>query len=506
MSYFDKFDQKKQHIGVFDGAWQASGKIVPVVSPIDGEAVAEVVTASSEDCHRVIASAHQAFLKWREVPAPERAEVVRQIGVELRAAKENIAALVTLEMGKTIGESRGEVQEMIDVCDFATGLGRQIGGLTLPSERRAHRLIEQWHPLGPAAVVTAFNFPVAVWSWNTALALVCGDPVIWKPSSNAPLSAIACTAIAAEVLTRSGYPSAVTSLVVGSGRDIGDTLISDPRVPLVSYTGSVPTGRHVGKIVQERFGRPLLELGGNNAVIVTPNADLVMAVQAVFFGAVGTSGQRCTTTRRLIVHQSVKDEILARLKTAYGQVSIGDPRDEAMLMGPLVDRKAVSNMQEALTTIQDQGGRILFGGEILDKQGGCYVTPCVVEATPNMRIVAEETFAPILYVIEYQGDVDTAIAINNDVPQGLSSAVFSNDIMEIERFLGATGSDCGLANVNTGTSGAEIGGAFGGEKETGGGRESGSDAWKAYMRRQTSVINASGNITLAQGIRFDVDA
>ncbi len=504
MTYLNEFKREQRVIGAFGGEWQAGGDACSVLSPIDGQPIAQVVTASPEDGERVVTSAQRAFWDWREVPAPERAEVVRQIGEALRDAKEAIAEVVTAEMGKTIAESRGEVQEMIDICDFATGLGRQIGGLTLPSERRGHRLIEQWHPLGPIAVITAFNFPVAVWAWNMALALVCGDTVIWKPSSKTPLSAIACTKIAAEVLARNGHPSAVTSLVVGSGREIGDRLVTDPRLPLVSYTGSVAIGRHIGRLVQERFGKALLELGGNNAVIVTPNADIPMAVQAVFFGAIGTSGQRCTSTRRLIAHESVYADVLERLRSAYPQTTIGDPREEQTLMGPLVDVGAVEAMQRALAAVRDQGGRILIGGQPLDLNGGCYVSPCIVEADPGMGIVAEETFAPILYVMRYSGDVDQAIALNNGVPQGLSSAIFSNDIVEVERFLGALGSDCGLANVNTGTSGAEIGGAFGGEKETGGGRESGSDAWKTYMRRQTSVINASGGIALAQGIRFDL--
>lgn len=489
-------------MGAFSGEWSASGPALEVVSPIDGAKIASVTTASSDDAEKVLESARAAFLEWRKVPAPVRAEVVRQIGGALREHKEALAEVVCLEMGKTMAESVGEVQEMIDVCDFAVGLGRQIGGLTLPSERAGHRIVEQWHPLGPVGVVTAFNFPVAVWAWNAALALVCGDTVVWKPSSKAPLSAIASTRIAADVLRRNGFPPAVTSLVIGSGRDVGNKLVSDPRLPLISYTGSVPTGRHIGQVVQERFGRSLLELGGNNALVVTPRANMEQALSSAFFGAIGTSGQRCTSTRRLIVHETIRDEFVSRLKTLYGKIRIGDPREEDTLMGPLVDRAAVETMREALDAAVDQGGRILFGGEILDRPGECYVTPCVVDARPDMPIVKDETFAPILYVMTYRS-IDEAIAINNDVPQGLSSSICSDDLLEVERFIGPEGSDCGLANVNTSTSGAEIGGAFGGEKETGGGRESGSDSWKQYMRRQTTVVNASGGVALAQGISFD---
>jgi aldehyde dehydrogenase (NAD+) len=488
--------------GAFDGSWSASGPALHSYTPIDGELLAEVTAASASDADRVIVAAREAFFGWREVPAPARAEVVRRLGVALREAKEELAQLVTLEMGKILSEARGEVQEMIDVCDFAVGLGRQLGGRTLPSERAGHRLMEQWHPLGVAGVVTSFNFPVAVWAWNAALALVCGDTVVWKPSSKTPLTAIAVTRIAAEVLSRCGHPGAVLSLAVGSGSDVGERLVADRRVALVSYTGSVATGRRVGARVQERFGRSLLELGGNNAAIIAPSADLGAAIEAVLFGAVGTAGQRCTSTRRLIVHESLAERALARLVELYPTLPIGDPRDEATLVGPLIDREAVAAMQRALEAAVAQGGRVLVGGQPLPRAGGCYAAPCVVEARPGMDIVQEETFAPVLYVLRYR-TIDEAIAIQNDVPQGLSSAIFSNDLAECERFLSASGSDCGLANVNTSTSGAEIGGAFGGEKETGGGRESGSDSWKAYMRRQTSVVNSSGRIALAQGVRFD---
>ncbi len=497
-------DVSDRHAGLLAGGGAtAHGPALTVISPIDGLPVGEVITADVGDTDRAIAACHAAFEHWRRVPAPVRADVVRQIGDELRGAKDEIAALVTREMGKTIREARGEVQEMIDICDLATGLGRQIGGKTLPSERPGHRLMEQWHPLGVVGVITAFNFPVAVWAWNAAVAWTCGDTVLWKPSSKAPLSAIACTELARGVLRRGGHPEAVASLVVGRGADVGDPLIADPRVALVSFTGSVPTGRRVGRVVQERFGRVLLELGGNNAAIVTPHADLDQALAAVFFGAVGTSGQRCTTTRRVLLHTDVHDEFARRLRGAYRQVVIGDPSDEGTLMGPLVDAAAVRQMRQALEQARAQGGRVLCGGEVLDLPGGCYVTPALVEATPGMEIVSRETFAPILYLLRYD-DLDEAIAIHNAVPQGLSSALFSRDLLEIERFLGPDGSDCGLTNVNTGTSGAEIGGAFGGEKETGGGRESGSDAWKAYMRRQTTVINGTSEIALAQGIRFDL--
>jgi aldehyde dehydrogenase (NAD+) len=494
------FEQSWDEPGVFRGRWAARGPVERVVSPVDGRTVGQVATASPEDLEEVLSACHGAFLAWRTVPMPQRAEVVRQIGQELRLGKEELARLVTLEMGKPLAEARGEVQEMVDVCDLAVGLGRQIGGLVLPSERPGHRLQEQWHPLGVVGVVSAFNFPVAVWSWNAAIALVCGDTVVWKPSSKTPLSAIACTRIAERVLERNGHPTAVTSLVVGRGRQIGDALVADPRVALVSYTGSTATGRHIGRVVQERFGRPLLELGGNNAVIVTPSADLDQALQAVYFGAVGTAGQRCTSTRRLILHESVYDRFLARLADAFRRTPIGDPREEGILMGPLVDPAAVDTMQAAVARIRIEGGRVVTGGEVLDRPG-CYVTPCLVEAPAGLPMAQEETFAPILYVFKYS-DLDEAIRIQNDVPQGLSSAIFTNDLREAERFTGPTGSDCGLANVNAGTSGAEIGGAFGGEKETGGGRECGSDAWKAYMRRQTSVVNASGQVALAQGVRF----
>ena len=489
--------------GGFAGEWIASGRAVPVISPVDGEPLASVAQVTGEDLEVLLDRCHRAFLGWREVPAPKRGEVVRSLGEELRAHKESLGRLVSLEMGKALREGLGEVQEMIDICDFAVGLSRQLYGLTMPSERRRHRLQEQWHPLGVVGVITAFNFPVAVWSWNAALALVCGDTVLWKPSSKTPLTALAVTRIARRVLERHGHDPAVCSLAVGKGSEIGDLVSADPRVALVSYTGSVPGGRHVGRMVQERFGRLILELGGNNAVVVSDKGDLDIALRSVYFGAIGTSGQRCTSTRRVIVHESVYDEFTARLGALYARTSIGDPLDDANLMGPLVDRKAVATMIEAIEAARAQGARVLMGGETLRLRGGCYVTPCLVEAPADLPVAREETFAPVLYLMKYR-TLEEAIAIQNAVPQGLSSAIITNDLRESERFLSAAGSDCGIANVNTGTSGAEIGGAFGGEKETGGGRESGSDAWKAYMRRQTNVLNFSGSIELAQGIRLDV--
>jgi aldehyde dehydrogenase (NAD+) len=429
--------------------------------------------------------------------------VVKAIGDELRRHKAALAELVTLEMGKTLREGLGEVQEMIDICDFAVGLSRQLYGLTMPSERRMHRLQEQWHPLGVVGVITAFNFPVAVWSWNTALALVCGDTVLWKPSSKTPLTAIACTKIAEKVLREFGYDPAICSLVIGKGSDIGDLINTDPRVALVSYTGSVPGGRHVGKLVQERFGKHILELGGNNAVIVSEKGDLEIALPSIYFGAIGTSGQRCTSTRRVIIHESIYGTFVERLQALYGQTRIGDPRLNDNLMGPLVDTQAVATMLEAIEKVKADGGKVLMGGEQLPQAGGCYITPCIVEVPGNIPMVKEETFAPVLYLMKYR-TIEEAIALQNGVPQGLSSAIITNDHRESELFLSAAGSDCGIANVNTGTSGAEIGGAFGGEKETGGGRESGSDAWKVYMRRQTNAINYSGQVELAQGIVLEL--
>jgi len=489
--------------GGFCGEWLGSGRTQPIISPATGDVLASVTNVTRDDLETILSRCHGAFKEWRLVPAPKRGELVKALCSEVVANKEPLARLVTLEMGKPLREGLGEVQEMIDVCDFAVGLSRQLYGLTMPSERRGHRLQEQWHPLGMISVITAFNFPVAVWSWNTALALVCGDTVLWKPSSKTPLTALACTRIAARVLERQGFDPAVCSLVVGRGSDIGDFILDDPRVSLVSYTGSVAGGRHVGVRVQERFGRLILELGGNNAVIVSDKADMDIALRSIYFGAVGTSGQRCTSTRRVILHESIYDAFVTRLKALYAATTIGDPLDEKNVMGPLVDREAVDVMMQALATAEAQGAGILAGGKRLDLKGGCYVTPCLVEASSDLRIVQEETFAPVLYLMKYRS-IEEAIAMQNAVPQGLSSAIITNDLLESELFLSAAGSDCGIANINAGTSGAEIGGAFGGEKQTGGGRESGSDAWKSYMRRQTNTLNFSGRIELAQGITLDI--
>jgi aldehyde dehydrogenase (NAD+) len=489
--------------GGFAGEWLGSGKSQVVVSPIHGEALATVTNVTAAEFDGILAKTHAAFASWKLVPAPKRGEVVKALGDELRRNKAALAELVTLEMGKTLREGLGEVQEMIDICDFAVGLSRQLYGLTMPSERRGHRLQEQWHPLGVVGIITAFNFPVAVWSWNTAIALVCGDTVLWKPSSKTPLTAIACTKIAQKVLANFGFDPAICSLTIGKGSDIGDLINTDPRVALVSYTGSVPGGRHVGTLVQQRFGRHILELGGNGAVIVSDKADLDIAVRSIYFGAIGTSGQRCTSTRRIIVQESVLPTFRERLLELYRKTPIGDPRLDRNLMGPLVDTGAVETMLAAIEIVKAQGGKVLHGGEKLAHAGGCYITPCLVEVAGNLDIVKEETFAPVLYLMSYR-TIEEAIALQNGVSQGLSSAIITNDQRESELFLSAAGSDCGLANVNTGTSGAEIGGAFGGEKETGGGRESGSDAWKAYMRRQTSAINFSGQVELAQGITLEL--
>ena len=497
-----KLGISEQNLGGFNGEWLGGGSRQRVVSPVDGALLASVENVDRAGFEQVLAGCHRAYASWSLVPAPVRGQVVRELGDELRRNKAELAELVTLEMGKTLREGLGEVQEMIDICDFAVGLSRQLYGRTMPSERRLHRLQEQWLPLGVVGVITAFNFPVAVWAWNTAIALVCGDTVLWKPSSRTPLTAIACNRIAERVLRRLGHDPAVCSLTIGRGSDIGDLINQDRRVALVSYTGSVPGGRHVGRLVQERFGRHILELGGNGAVIVSHKGNLDVALTSVYFGAIGTSGQRCTSTRRVIIHESVYDTFVSRLRGMYDRTRIGDPREARNLMGPLVDAGAVDTLLTAIGTIKAQGGRILLGGERLPDPGGCFVTPCLAEVAADLPMTREETFAPILYLIRY-GTLEEAIRIQNDVPQGLSSAIISDDLLETELFLSAAGSDCGLANVNTGTSGAEIGGAFGGEKETGGGRESGSDAWKAYMRRQTTAINFSGGLELAQGISLE---
>ena len=490
--------------GVFDGEWGGSGKVLTSYSPNDGSILGKVRTATPEEYKRTVQRARAAFHKWQLLPAPKRGEVIRQLGNALRDAKRDLGRLVTLEAGKIIAEGQGEVQEMIDICDFAVGLSRQLYGLTIASERPNHRMMEQWHPLGIVGIITAFNFPLAVWAWNSALAAVCGDSTVWKPSSQTPLTAIAAIKIAECVCRANNVDPAIFSLVIGDGATVGERMIHDNRVPLISATGSTKMGIHVGEVVGRRLGRTILELGGNNAIIVAPSANLDLAVRAILFGAVGTAGQRCTTTRRIIVHESVHDRLARRLVKAYAQVNIGDPAKPATLMGPLINSQAVTDMQAALAQVRNEGGEILFGGERLVGRkypGGCYVRPCIVSARHNMKIVHEETFAPILYIIGYRKFHD-ALAYHNEVPQGLSSAIFTNDMREVEQFLSARGSDCGIANVNIGTSGAEIGGAFGGEKETGGGRESGSDAWKGYMRRQTITVNCGDELPLAQGIKF----
>jgi aldehyde dehydrogenase (NAD+) len=495
---------EKVNPGGFNGRWLGGGSGLEVISPIDGSQIATVTQCTARDYERISREAQQAFEYWREIPAPKRGEVVRQLGHELREHKEDLGRLVTLEMGKILPEGVGEVQEMIDICDFAVGLSRQLYGLTMPSERPRHFMMEQWHPLGVVGIISAFNFPVAVWSWNAALAAVCGDAMIWKPASKTPLTAIAVTKIAERVLKRNGVPPALMSLVVGRGGDIGDVMLDDDRLKLVSLTGSTRVGHHAAARVAARFGRTILELGGNNAIIVTPSANMDLAIRAILFGAVGTAGQRCTTTRRIIAHQSVKSKLVAALAKAYKQVPIGNPLKAGTLMGPLVDTDAVDAMMGAIERVKGESGKVVCGGKKLDGKsypGGCYVTPCIMETPRQLPMVCEETFAPILYVMKYR-TLDEAIALHNGVPQGLSSAIFTDDVREAQRFLSATGSDCGIANVNIGTSGAEIGGAFGGEKETGGGRESGSDSWKAYMRRQTNTVNWGGDMPLAQGIEF----
>ncbi len=485
---------------------ECSGPVLESISPIDGQLIAKVRCASDAEYEKVLHTSLDAFHQWRKIPAPKRGEIVRQIGNALRENKAALGAMISLEVGKIRAEGEGEVQEAVDIADFAVGQSRMLHGLTMHSERPDHRMYEQWHPLGPVGVITAFNFPVAVWAWNAMLCLAAGNTVIWKPSSKAPLSAIAAMKIVWKVLKNNDLPEGILSLIIGSREEVGEPLIQDLRVPLISATGSVRMGHHIARTVAGRLGRTILELGGNNGIIVTPEADLDLAVRAIVFGAVGTAGQRCTTTRRIIVQESVREKLVQNLIRAYGQVKIGNPLEDGVLMGPLIDREAVDMMQKALKEIKKQGGKILYGGEVLSGgicDTGTYVTPCICSASANMPIVREETFAPILYIIPYK-ELDEAIAFHNDVPQGLSSAIFTDSIREAERFLSHAGSDCGIANVNIGTSGAEIGGAFGGEKDTGGGRESGSDAWKAYMRRQTCTINWSKELPLAQGIKFEL--
>lgn len=494
--------------GVHTGqtSWAGTGALLESYSPVDGLKIAAVNQAGREDYDRVVETAALAFKTWRTVPAPKRGEIVRQMGVKLRECKQELGTLVSYEMGKSLQEGLGEVQEMIDICDFATGLSRQLYGLTMHSERPQHRMYEQWHPLGVVGIITAFNFPVAVWSWNAMIAWVCGNVCVWKPSEKTPLTAIACQHIIQSVLEANKVPEGVSCIVSG-GRDVGGWIADDKRIALVSATGSIPMGRSVGEVVARRLGRSLLELGGNNAIIVTPTADLKVAIPGIVFGAVGTAGQRCTSTRRLIVHESILEDVKSRLIKAYSQLKIGNPLDTGIHVGPLIDRQAVANYQRAVEEIRQSGGTFVVepgfpeGGAYAS---GCYVMPCIAQVENHYAIVQHETFAPILYIIPYS-DLDEAIALQNDVPQGLSSAIFTTDLRHAEQFLSFAGSDCGIANVNIGTSGAEIGGAFGGEKDTGGGRESGSDAWKAYMRRQTNTINYGTALPLAQGIKFEIE-
>jgi aldehyde dehydrogenase (NAD+) len=481
------------------------GEVITSFSPVDGRAIAEVRLADADAYEKVVRAAQEAFLEWRLVPAPQRGEIVRQIGLELRKHKDDLGTLVSYEMGKSLQEGLGEVQEMIDICDFAVGLSRQLYGLTMHSERPLHRMYEQWHPLGIVGIISAFNFPVAVWAWNSALAWVCGDVCIWKPSEKVPLSAIACQKIVQGIFEKNGVHPGVCGLIVGDA-EIGKRMANDTRVPLVSATGSTRMGKAVGEAVGRRLGKSILELGGNNAIIITENADLNIAIPGAVFGAVGTAGQRCTSTRRLIIHESIYEDLKQRLQSAYGQLRIGSPLDQNNHVGPLIDKDAVKMYESALTKIAAEGGKAVIAGEVLSGPGyesGCYVKPAIYEVKNDYEIVCHETFAPILYLIKYS-TLEEAIAMQNAVPQGLSSAIMTTNMRESELFLSQAGSDCGIANVNIGTSGAEIGGAFGGEKETGGGRESGSDAWKAYMRRQTNTINYSTQLPLAQGIKFEL--
>lgn len=486
--------------------WFSGGEVIESYSPVDGQLIAKVKASTEADYEKVMQAATEAFKTFRLMPAPKRGEIVRQFGEKLRQYKEPLGKLVSYEMGKSYQEGLGEVQEMIDICDFAVGLSRQLHGLTMHSERPSHRMYEQYHPLGVVGIISAFNFPVAVWSWNTALAWICGDVCVWKPSEKTPLCGVACQNIIAEVLRENNLPEGISCLINGDYK-IGQLLNRDTRVPLVSATGSTRMGKIVAQEVAARLGRSLLELGGNNAIIVTPDADIKMTVIGAVFGAVGTAGQRCTSTRRLIIHESIYDKVKDAIVAAYGQLRIGNPLDQNNHVGPLIDTHAVEQYNKALAQVVAEGGKILVEGGVLTGPGfesGCYVKPAIAEAKNDFAIVQHETFAPVLYLLKYSGDVTEAIEIQNGVAQGLSSAIMTNNLREAEAFLSAAGSDCGIANVNIGTSGAEIGGAFGGEKETGGGRESGSDAWKVYMRRQTNTINYSTSLPLAQGIKFDL--
>ncbi|MFT5580921.1 MAG: aldehyde dehydrogenase (NAD+) [Lentimonas sp.] len=482
------------------------GEMITSYSPVDGKAIAAVQSAQPADYDAVIKKGQEAYKEWRTWPAPKRGDIVRQLGDKLREYKNELGQLVSYEMGKSLQEGLGEVQEMIDICDFAVGLSRQLYGLTMHSERPGHRMYEQYHPIGTVGIISAFNFPVAVWNWNTALAWVCGDVTVWKPSEKTPLTAVACQRITQEVFEANGVPEGVSSIIIG-GADIGKLMAEDKRVPLVSATGSTRMGKSVSAAVGARLGTSLLELGGNNAIIITPTADLKMVIPGAVFGAVGTCGQRCTSTRRIFIHDSIYDKVKDAIVKAYGQLKIGDPLDENNHVGPLIDKDSVNMYLKALERVVEEGGNLVVAGKVLEGPGyesGCYVQPAIAEADNSYEIVQHETFAPILYLMKYSGSIQDGIALQNDVPQGLSSAVMTNDLKEAEAFLSFAGSDCGIANVNIGTSGAEIGGAFGGEKETGGGRESGSDAWKVYMRRQTNTINYGDTLPLAQGIKFEL--
>jgi L-aminoadipate-semialdehyde dehydrogenase len=507
VSILNELGIKQSNAGVYTSvnSWKSNAEEIISVSPVDGSVIASITTATKEDFEKVIEKAGSAFMEWRKVPAPKRGEVVRQIGDELRKYKQQLGTLVSYEMGKSLQEGLGEVQEMIDICDFAVGLSRQLYGLTMPSERQDHRMYEQWHPLGIVGVISAFNFPVAVWAWNAMIAWVCGDVSIWKPSEKVPLCGIACQNIIQKVFERNQVPDGVSNVVIGDYK-VGEMMTSDSRIPLVSATGSIRMGKIVGAAVAKRLGRSILELGGNNAIIITEDADLNIALIGTVFGAAGTCGQRCTSTRRLIIHESVYDTFKQKLAGAYKQLKIGNPLDESNHVGPLIDKDAVNMYLNAIEKIKQSGGNFLVEGGVLSGEGyesGCYVKPCIAEIENEWEIVQEETFAPILYIMKYK-TIDEAIAMQNGVKQGLSSAIMTNNMRQMQLFLSPSGSDCGIANVNIGTSGAEIGGAFGGEKETGGGRESGSDAWKAYMRRQTNTINYGIDLPLAQGIHFDL--
>ena len=506
-SILDALDIKQQNYGTSTGSkWTNSNEIINSFSPVDGKKIGSVSVTTKEEFEQVINTASSAFKTWRLMPAPQRGEIVRQFGDRLRELKNPLGKLVSYEMGKSLQEGLGEVQEMIDICDFAVGLSRQLHGLTMHSERPGHRMYEQYHPLGIVGIISAFNFPVAVWAWNTALAWICGDVCIWKPSEKTPLCGIACQKIAADVFAKNKLPEGISCLINGDYK-IGELMTKNTLIPLVSATGSTRMGKIVAKTVGERLGKSLLELGGNNAIIVTPDANIKMTVIGAVFGAVGTAGQRCTSTRRLIIHESIYETVKSSLIDAYSQLKIGNPLDENNHVGPLIDKDAVENYKKAIDSVKEEGGNIIVEGGVLSGAGyesGCYVKPAIAEASNDYKIVQHETFAPVLYLLRYSGSVDRAIEIQNSVSQGLSSAIMTNNLREAELFLSHSGSDCGIANVNIGTSGAEIGGAFGGEKDTGGGRESGSDAWKIYMRRQTNTINYTTSLPLAQGIKFDL--